>query len=151
MLAPLPGICLLIILIEIQTACVRVRACEVLTREWVIGLHGLFCHLYFSALRDYLRNNNWLCFNGFGFFFIKMRFVFVLMMMMMMRDVPLLLCISLYSCVFWQMKGLWATTMKIFLFLDSDNVFENKVDAALLQSLLQTRLFILFLTELFVF
>jgi len=31
-------------------------------------------------------------------------------------------------CLFWQMKGLWATTtMKIFLFLDSNNVFENKV------------------------
>lgn len=38
-------------------------------------------------------------------------------------------------CFFWQMKGLWATTtMKIFLFLDSNNVFENKVSAALMCS-----------------
>lgn len=33
------------------------------------------------------------------------------------------------------MKGLWATTMKIFLFLESNkNVFDNKVSAALMCS-----------------
>lgn len=33
------------------------------------------------------------------------------------------------------MKGVWATTtMKIYLFLDSNNVFENKVSAALMCS-----------------
>lgn len=42
--------------------------------------------------------------------------------------------------LFWQMKGLGATTtIKIFLFLDSNNVFENKVSAASMCSLLQKR------------
>lgn len=61
MTAPPPGICLLIILIWIQTACVRVRVCVLSVNEkaeWLIGLHGLFCHLYFSVHRDYLRKYN---------------------------------------------------------------------------------------------
>lgn len=56
MTAPPPGICLLIILIWIQT--VRMWVCEALMRRRLIGLHGLFCHLYFSVHRGYLRNYN---------------------------------------------------------------------------------------------
>lgn len=50
------------------------------------------------------------------------------------------------------MKGLWATTtMKIFLFLDSNNVFENKVRAALMCShYSKPASFMLFISEHFV-
>lgn len=49
------------------------------------------------------------------------------------------------------MKGIWATTtIKIFLFLDSNNVFENKVGAALMCSHYSKASFMLFISVLFV-
>lgn len=46
------------------------------TAECLIGLHGLFCHLYFSVHRGYLRNYN-CCWVGYVLmFFNQMEFCF---------------------------------------------------------------------------
>lgn len=133
MTAPPPGICVLMILIWIRTVCVW---SDNEKAERLIGLHGLFCHLYFSVHRGYLKNYN-CCWVGRVLMFfnqikICLRFVMCwwwLWETRISRSVSL--CINVDF--FWQMKALLATTtMKIFLFLDSNNVFGNKVSAALM-------------------
>lgn len=53
---------------------------------------------------------------------------------MITRHIALVLYLFVLMCFlfgfFWQMKARWATA-PISLFLDSNNVFENKVNAAL--------------------
>lgn len=46
------------------------RKCEVLikTAEWLTGLHGLFYHLYFSVLRDYLKKKKTVTIAGLAVF-----------------------------------------------------------------------------------